>query len=332
MTGKRREAGNPRESGERKAAARVRQAAGFRLSAHGSPAINAIMKNMKKLVSLGLVVTGNLMLAAAVAFLIVPNEILTGGVAGVSVALYPLLHIPTVAMINGLTIGLYILGAVMLGKKFAMNSLLSAILYPLFVSLFTWVAQTCFPPGYFIMESWVASIYSGFLCGLALGLVFRTGASTGGMDIPALILAKYTPIKEGEAVMLVDGLTVALGIASYGLQAALVGLISVFVSGYMINRTIMLGSQPSQNVMIITDQWEAVRRFVLEDLERGVTLLDSKGGYTETSRPVVMCVIARTQYPQLEQGVLAIDRNAFIIVSDVNSVHGEGFVAPHGTV
>ena len=211
-------------------------------------------------------------------------------------------------------------------------SLLSAILYPLFVSLFTWVAQTCFPPGYFIMESWVASIYSGFLCGLALGLVFRTGASTGGMDIPALILAKYTPIKEGEAVMLVDGLTVALGIASYGLQAALVGLISVFVSGYMINRTIMLGSQPSQNVMIITDQWEAVRRFVLEDLERGVTLLDSKGGYTETSRPVVMCVIARTQYPQLEQGVLAIDRNAFIIVSDVNSVHGEGFAAPHGTV
>ena len=77
---------------------------------------------------------------------------------------------------------------------------------------------------------------------------------------------------------------------------------------------------------------EEVRQFVLNDLERGVTLLSSRGGYTETSRPVVMCVIARTQYPQLEQGVLALDKSAFIIVSDVNSVHGEGFVAPHGTV
>ena len=287
---------------------------------------------MKKIVSLGMVVAGNALLAAAVAFLIVPNEILTGGVAGVSVALYPLLHIPTIAMINILTIGLFILGAIALGKKFAMNTILSAILYPVFVNLFTWVAGTCFPPDYFLMETWVASIYSGFLCGLALGLVFRTGASTGGMDIPALILAKYTPIKEGDAVMIIDGLTVALGIVSYGLQAALVGLISVFVSGYMIIRTIMLGSQPSQNVMIITDKWEEVRQFVLNDLERGVTLLSSRGGYTETSRPVVMCVIARTQYPQLEQGVLALDKSAFIIVSDVNSVHGEGFIAPHGTV
>ena len=287
---------------------------------------------MKKIVSLGMVVAGNALLAAAVAFLIVPNEILTGGVAGVSVALYPLLRIHTIAIINILTIGLFIMGAIDLGKKFAMNTILSAILYPVFVNLFTWVAGTCFPPDYFLMETWVASIYSGFLCGLALGLVFRTGASTGGMDIPALILAKYTPIKEGDAVMIIDGLTVALGIVSYGLQAALVGLISVFVSGYMINRTIMLGSQPSQNVMIITDKWEEVRQFVLNDLERGVTLLSSRGGYTETSRPVVMCVIARTQYPQLEQGVLALDKSAFIIVSDVNSVHGEGFIAPHGTV
>lgn len=294
--------------------------------------MHAIIDLMKKIISFGFVLAGNILLAASVAFLIVPNEILTGGVAGVSVALYPLLHIPTVAMINILTIGLYILGAFTLGKKFAMNSLLSAILYPIFVNLFTWIAHSCFPPDYFHMETWIASIYSGFLAGAGLGLVFRTGASTGGMDIPALILAKYTPVKEGEAVMIVDGLTVALGIASYGLQAALIGLISVFVSGYIINRTIMLGSQPSQNVMIITDKWEEVRQFILSDMERGVTLLSSRGGYTETARPVVMAVIARTQYPLLEQKVLEIDRDAFIIVSDVQSVHGEGFISTHGTV
>lgn len=279
-----------------------------------------------------LVLTGNCLLAAAVAFLIIPNDLLTGGVAGVSVALYPLLHVPTLVMVNVLTFGLYIVGAICLGKKFAMNSLLSTVLYPVFTNLFSWVAGAYFPAGYFVMESWIASIYSGFLAGAGLGLCFRAGASTGGMDIPALILAKFTPIPEGNAVMLVDGCTVVLGIASYGLEAALIGLISVFVSGYIINRVLMLGSQSSQNVLIISDKWEEIRPMILQEFERGVTLLDARGGYTDDRKPVLMCVISTRQYPALESRVLHVDPDAFIIVSDVHSVHGEGFEAGHGTI
>ena len=287
---------------------------------------------MKKTFNFLMVLVGNLLLAASVAFLIVPNSLLTGGVAGVSVALWPFFHIPTVVMINILTFGLYIIGALTLGKKFALNSLLSTIFYPMFVNLFTWIASAYFPANYFVMESWIASIYSGFLAGAGLGLCFRAGASTGGMDIPALIMAKYTPIREGNAVMIVDGLTVVLGIASYGLEAALIGLISVFVSGYTINRMLMLGSQSAQNVMIITDRWQEVQHMILKDFDRGVTLLDAKGGFTDTVRPVVMCVISSRQYPEVEAHVLAIDKDAFIIVNDVHSVHGEGFQSGHGTI
>lgn len=286
----------------------------------------------KRLGNFLLVLTGNCLLAAAVAFLIIPNDLLTGGVAGVSVALYPLLHVPILVMVNVLTFGLYIVGALCLGRKFAMNSLLSTLFYPMFTNLFSWIAGQYFPSGYFVMESWIASIYSGFLAGAGLGLCFRASASTGGMDIPALILAKFTPVPEGNAVMLVDGCTVILGIASYGLEPALIGLISVFVSGYIINRVLMLGAQSSQNVLIISDKWADIRPMILSDFNRGVTLLDAKGGYTDDKRPVLMCVISTKEYPALESKVLKLDADAFIIVSDVHSVHGEGFEAGHGTI
>lgn len=175
------------------------------------------------------------------------------------------------------------------------------------------------------MDPILASIYSGIFMGVGLGLVFRVEASTGGMDIPALILHKYTKIKEGDAVMIVDALTVALGLYSYGLQPALIGILSVYASGFMINRIIMLGSQSAMSVMIISDQWDAIRVELMNHMNRGVTLLESQGGYLHQSRPVLMCVILQQQYPQLESIVNAIDSNAFFIVNNVHSVHGEGF-------
>lgn len=271
------------------------------------------------------ILLGNVVLAAAVSFLVLPNHILTGGVAGVAVALQPLFPIDPVWMIDLLTIALFILGAFLLGKPFAMKTILSTLIYPTLVTIFSWIGSTFFPEGTFIMDPILASIYSGIFMGVGLGLVFRVEASTGGMDIPALILHKYTKIKEGDAVMIVDALTVALGLYSYGLQPALIGILSVYASGFMINRIIMLGSQSAMSVMIISDQWDAIRVELMNHMNRGVTLLESQGGYLHQSRPVLMCVILQQQYPQLESIVNAIDSNAFFIVNNVHSVHGEGF-------
>ena len=205
-----------------------------------------------------------------------------------------------------------------------MRSLISTICYPIFIILLSKYADTL-PRSTFIMPAYLASIYSGVLLGVGLGLVFRVEASTGGMDVPALILHKYTQLSSGDAVMIVDIATVALGIYTYGLVPALIGIMSVYISGAAINKTMTLRSQAAKNVMIISDFWQDINEVLLEEVDRGVTILKGQGGYTGSQRPVLMCVINQKQYPKLEQAVLHIDPHAFIIVNDVQEVKGYGF-------
>lgn len=270
------------------------------------------------------ILIGNLIVACGVSFFVLPNNILTGGVSGVAVALEPLIHIDPVWMINGLTIGLYLIGALLLGKAFALKSLVSAICYPVFITLTSYISGIL-PPDTFLMEEYLAAIYSGLIMGVGVGLVFRVNASTGGMDIPALIIHKYAKIPSGDAVMIIDCLTVLLGVYTYGLSAALVGVISVFVSGQAINKTVMLGSQSAKNVLIISEKWEEIRDYLLNKMERGVTVLNATGAYTKSNRPVLMCVISTKQYPLFEKDVMRFDPKAFIIVQDVHEVRGYGF-------
>lgn len=279
---------------------------------------------MEKVKEISLILVGNLIVACGVSFFVLPNNILTGGVSGIAVALQPIFHIDAVIMINGLTIGLYLIGAVFLGKTFALKSLLSAIFYPIFISL-TSAFVDAFPADTFIMEPYLASIYSGVLMGVGIGLVFRVNASTGGMDIPALMLHKYLHISSGDAVMIIDTLTVLLGMFTYGLSPALIGIMSVFVSGQAIDKTVMFGSQSAKNVMIISNKHNEILEYLLNEVERGVTVLDAKGGYTQNDRPVLMCVISTKQYPRFEREISVIDPEAFIIVQNVYEVRGYGF-------
>ncbi len=277
-----------------------------------------------KINGLFMILLGNFIVACSVSFFILPNDILTGGVAGVSVALKPIIPINPVIMIDILTVGLFVVGAFLLGKRFAMKSIISTICYPACITILSYIV-TLFPKGTFVMPAYVATIYAGVVTGIGLGIVFRVGASTGGMDILALILHKYLKIPEGTSVMIVDSLTVLLGVLTYGLTPALIGIMSVFVCGVAIDKTVMLGMQSAKNVMIISNEWKQIRRVLLETVDRGVTILDGNGGYTQAMRPVLMCVIKQKQYPLLEASVLEIDPKAFIIVNDVHQVHGAGF-------
>lgn len=290
------------------------------------------MNNKKnKLIDWLYIVLGNFILATGVAVFVLPNNILTGGVSGIAVALQPVCSIPPVWIINGLTIGLFIVGAFVLGKKFAMKSLVSSFLYPGFVTLIG-IYVASMPEGTFVFPEYLASIYSGVFLGVGIGMVFRADASTGGMDIPALILAKYTNIKLGDATMLIDALTVLLGIITYGLEPALVGIISVVISGVMINRTVIFGTQSARKVMIISEKHEEIKQYILRDMDRGLTVLEARGGFTNESRPVLMLVIENKEYPALEREVSMVDPKAFIIVDDVHEIRGSGFTFPDGSL
>lgn len=275
----------------------------------------------EKAMEMGMIVLGNLAIAIGVSFFILPSNILSGGVAGIAVALEPIFHIEPRLVINGLTIGLYILGAVLLGKQFALKTFVSTIVYPLFITVLgVWFADVRITT-----NPLLASIYGGIFVGTGIGLVYRVGGSTGGMDIPPLIINKYTHIPLSNLVMMIDGLTVLLGAIVYGIEASMIGLVSVWVCGQVINKLITLGAREAKNVLIISDKHDEVIRQIYQQIDRGVTILHATGAYTQQEKPVIMVVLYKKQFIELNRVIAAVDPEAFVIVSDVNEVQGRGF-------
>lgn len=279
------------------------------------------MKYKESMKDILFVVLGNIILAAGVSFFIVPNNILSGGVAGIAVAIAPVIHVSTTMIINGLTFVLFICGILVLGKNFAIKTLLSTILYPTFVSVFSVMSETV----HITSDPMIASIYGGILVGAGVGLVFKTGASTGGMDIPPLIVHKYTHIPLATLVLITDGLTVMLGLSIYGIEPALIGLMSVWTSSYMVNKMLMLGLSEAKSLMIISEKYEEILSQISSQVDRGATVINAEGGYKRDNRPVLMVVILKKQFPVVNRIITSIDPGAFVIVNDVNEVQGEGF-------
>lgn len=271
------------------------------------------------------IVMGNVALSVGVAWFILPNNVLTGGLAGIAIALEPLIHVTPEVVINVLTIALFFVGAIILGKKFAMKTILSTICYPMLLSLLSFVALKYIPADTFVMDKYLATIYGGALMGIGIGCVFRTGASTGGMDIPPLVINKYTHIPLPTLVLIIDALTVLLGALVYGLEAALTGILSVWVSSVLINKTMMIGGHNAKNVMIISNKHKEIMDHIHDTLERGTTILEASGGYSQEKKPVIMVVIANKQLPELQHSIAHIDPEAFVIVTDTNEVQGLGF-------
>lgn len=291
-------------------------------SLKGNGAYTSMQKNMKEFMKETLmIIFGNFIIAVGVTYFILPLDILSGGVAGIAVALKPVFHIEPALLINVLTIGLYLLGVCVLGKKFAIKTILSTIIYPIFITLFTISASNV----HITNNTILASLYGGICIGVGIGCVFRVGASTGGMDIPPLVINKYTRIPLPTLVMAVDGATVVLGASVYGIEAAMIGLISVWICGKMIDKVITLGGQDAKNVMIISEKHEELMKEIYLNINRGATILHAQGGYTRTSKPVIMTVIVKKQFPILNRIIASVDPEAFVIVSDVNEVQGEGF-------
>ena len=265
------------------------------------------------------VVAGNAVLALAVSMFILPYDILSGGVAGIAVALQPLIPLPVTLMVNLLVVGLFILGACFLGKEFAMKTILSSLIYPVFLTFFSGRVPVL------DLDPILASLYGGLLGGMGVGMALRTGASTGGMDIPPLIVHQLTHIEIAKLVLITDALTVLLGALTYGLEAVLIGFVSVWASSVAIDKVLMFGGQQAKAIQIISDQYEQIIERIHSELERGTTLIEAQGGYTHEKRKIVLVVITKNQYPALMEMVTAIDKEAFVIANDTHEVKGFGF-------
>lgn len=270
------------------------------------------------------ILIGNLCIALAVAFFVIPNKLLVGGTAGIAVALNAFWAVPEEVVINVLVYSLFVAGAFVLGREFFFKTITSTLVYPVLLALATDLYKII-PIEYITMDTLTSIICAGVLVGFGIGIVYRRNASTGGMDIIPLIINKYTGIPLHILVMAVDCFTVLLGVIAYGLQAAIYGVISVAICSFIIDKTILLGAKQTKQVQIISQESDAILERILQDLDRGCTIVESRGGYTNQKRDMLMVVVPINEYQRMIDVVHEMDSSAFVIVSDINEIRGRGF-------
>ena len=222
-------------------------------------------------------------------------------------------------MIFILNVGLLALGTVFMGKKFLFNTCVSSVLYPVMLKI---LERFVTPVS---MNPILAAIYGGILGGIGIGLVVRQGASTGGMDIPPILLKKFFNIDVSKSLIFFDSMTVLAGLFIYGLEPVLIGLISVYSTGMAIDKVLTFGGMDAKKVEIISDEYQKIQEDIHKIVDRGTTLIEAEGGYTKDRRKVLMVIINNSQYTKLMEVVDKYDKDAFVIVSDVGDVHGKGF-------
>lgn len=204
-------------------------------------------KICKILLDFLVIILGNTCIAVAVAFFVIPNKLLVGGTAGIAVALSKLWGFPEETVIHVLVYALFIAGAIILNRDFIIKTITSTIVYPLLLTLVSELYEII-PVEYVTMDTLTSIVCSGVLVGFGIGIVYKRNASTGGMDIIPLIVNKYTGLPLHILLLMVDCFTVLLGVMAYGLQAAIYGVISVAISSFIIDKTILLGAKQTKQV------------------------------------------------------------------------------------
>ncbi|MBQ5444138.1 MAG: YitT family protein [Erysipelotrichaceae bacterium] len=275
----------------------------------------------KKIRSILMIELGTLLFAFSVGMFILPGKILTGGVAGITSLLSPYLPFSEDIMTIALNTFLFLLGSIFLGKDFFENTLIYSVSYP-FLLLF--VTRTL--PDISDIDPLLASVYGGMIGGVAIGIMFRNGGSSGGTDAIALIAEKYFHIKVAHVIMFTDTLTVLAGLYIYGLNSVLVGLISVFLMTLTLNWTMNIyGGIQAKKFEIISDHYQEIADAIHNELERGTTLLDAAGGYTGYPRKMLISIVSDDEYNEVKAIIDRYDPKAFVIISEAKDVNGEGF-------
>ena len=263
------------------------------------------------------VLIGSAIIALAFNVFLLPNQIASGGVSGISTILLSVLGWEPAYVQWSFNIPLFIAGVVLLGKKFGVKTLVGTLFLPLVVFL----TKNIEP---WTNDALLGALFGGIAVGLGLGIVFRGNASTGGTDLAAQIITKYTGLTLGTSVVLIDGLIVISAALVFDIERGLYALIALYVTSKTID-LVQVGFGRSKTAMIITSKQEEVREGILNKIDRGVTKLSAYGGFTDNERPVLMCVVDQREFTKLKQLVKSLDPTAFVVVMDASEVLGEGF-------
>lgn len=281
---------------------------------------NVALKMSKEnhlIIEYGYLVLGSIVVALTFNLFLNPNGIAPGGVSGFSTIIEYKFGIEAAITQWALNIPLFIAGLILLGKKFGAKTALGSVILPFFVYLTRDVNPLT-------NQLLLASVYGGVGIGIGLGLVFRGKASTGGTDLAAQIVHKYTGVSLGVAVLFMDGLVVFTSGIVFGPERAMYALISLYITSKTID-LVQLGLGYTKMAFIISDKKEKVGQAIIHDLKRGVTIINGTGGYTGNERQILIVVFQQKETTKLKELVKIVDSSAFVIVTDANEVLGLGF-------
>jgi len=276
----------------------------------------------KWFISHTLILIGSFILASGFVLFITPHKIVPGGVYGISIVLHYLFGTPVGLVALCFDIPLTIIGIKILGPRFGYKTVLGFSLTAIFTDTLTyfWGFEPLVKG-----DALLSSIFGGVLVGLGLGLIFRSKATSGGSDIVAMIIAKYTKLPLGMLMIYVDSAIVLVGFVVFrDWKIPLYSWIVIFITGKVID-IVMTGISSDKSIFIISEKYEEIRDKIIHNLNRGGTLIEGKGMFNMADRKIIFTVVSRRELALLEEFIHDIDPKAFLTVLDATEILGEGF-------
>ncbi|OEF99018.1 hypothetical protein BHF71_10180 [Vulcanibacillus modesticaldus] len=264
-----------------------------------------------------LIALGAFIFAFGLNYFTIANKLSEGGFTGIALLLNYIFGLSPSIMILLLNIPLFIIGWIKLGR----NSMIYTIYGTLLVSLFLWLTEDFQLP---LNDLLLAALFAGVSIGVGLGIIFRSGGTTGGVDIIARLAFKYFGISMGRTMFSFDAVVISLSAIYIGIEKAMYTLVAVFVGARVID-FVQEGAYAAKAATIISDHAPEIASKIMKEMDRGATLLKGKGGYTGSEKEVLYCVVSRNELTRLKSIVHSIDKRAFVVVNDVHDVLGEGF-------
>ena len=283
--------------------------------------------NKRKIIDFLYIIIGSSITALGIALFTNPAQIAPGGVSGIATILYHIFGFDVGITIFLLSLPIFLLGVKLFGKRYGVKSLFGTFSLSFFTSLW------CRLFGYDgildyskEISVWLSCLYGGVLCGLGIGIVLKSGSNTGGTDIIALILSKYSHIPTGTSLLIVDGIIIASSAFIFNIESALYAVIVSYIISLMINKIVItMGTGYAKTAFIISDALDDIGKFIIEDMNRSGTIVKAKGLYSAQDKPILMVVLPNYSISQLVRFVHEVDPNAFMTILDTHQVLGEGF-------
>lgn len=279
-----------------------------------------------------MIVIGSFILAVGFVFFISPHRIVPGGVYGIAIVVHYMTQGIFPFWPDGFPIGLFglilnipltIAGIKILGPRFGVKTVVGFVLSSVFMDLITYMRVDGDAP--LVPDVLLSCVFGGVLVGFGLGLIFKSRATSGGSDIIAMIIAKYTRMQLGQLMIYVDSTIVLLSLVAFkDWQIPLYSWVVIYITGRAID-LVLEGSDYNKALFIISEKHEEIRHKILVDLERGGTYLRGTGMYTGNDKNIIYTVVSRREVAILEEFISQIDPEAFITVMDTHEILGEGF-------